>query len=215
MSESAMKRRRTAPCPSPVCNFQVRDERTVASHVECLYQSCTNMLNSFVSSPNVHPPLDPDVIELGDSLTPVDNECTSTCMPECPDTILKIPTDKIQEYVMKELKLKLDRGHSVANIEGHLRNTASLIGGDQIPTTWSDVLKMMRTLGYANPYHFKVCAEHDHSFLLKSKEENPACDICRKQWHLCIDYYCLGLNFQDWFATEERCRKLMSHWDAR
>ena len=28
------------------------------------------------------------------------------------------------------------------------------------------------------------------------------------------DYYCLGLNFQDWFATEEQCRNLMSHWDA-
>ena len=86
------------------------------------------MLNSFVSSPNVHPPLDPDTIELGDLLTPV-NECTSTCMPECPNTILKMPADK---YITKELKLKLDRCHSVADIKGH---TASLLGGDQIPTT--------------------------------------------------------------------------------
>lgn len=102
---------------------------------------------------------------------------------------------------MKEMKLKLERGHSVTGIEGHLNNTASLVGGDQIPTTWSGVLKMMKHLGYANPQHFMICATHNHSFL-KSKEENPVCGICGKQWHDCIDYYCLGLNFQDWFATE-------------
>ena len=189
MSEPATKRRRTAPCPCPACNFQVRDERTVASHVERLYQSCTNMFTSFVSSPNVLPPSDPDTVEQDDWLSSsVDN--TSTCMPESPSTILKIPADKIQEYVMKELKLKLDRGHSVADIEGHLNNAASLVGGDQIPTTWSDVLKVMKKLGYANPRHFKVCAGHDHAFLLRSKEENPVCGICGKRWHHCIDYYC-------------------------
>ena len=216
MSEPSTKRRRTAPCPCPACNFQVRDERTVASHVERLYQSCTNMFNSFVSSPNVLPPSDPVTVEQDDWLaSTVDSTCASTCMPESPSTTLKIPGDKIQEYVMKEVKLKLGSGHSVADIEGHLNNTASLVGGDQIPTTWSGVLKMMKQLGYANPRHLKICAARDHSFLLKSNEENPVCGICGKRWHDCIDYYCLGLNFQDWCATEERCHKLMSHWDAR
>ena len=103
----------------------------------------------------------------------VDSTCASTCMPESPSTILKTVGGKIQEYVMKEVKLKLEGGHSVADIEGHLKNTASLVGGDQIPTTWSGVLKMMKHFGYANPRHFKICAAHDHFFLLKSIEENP------------------------------------------
>lgn len=42
---------------------------------------------------------------------------------------------------MKELKLKLDRGHSITDIEEHLKNAADLVGGEQIPTSWSSVLK--------------------------------------------------------------------------
>ena len=132
--------------------------RTVASHVERLYQSCTNMFNSFVSSPNILPPSDPGTVKQDDWLaSTVDSStCASTCMPESPSTTMKIPGGKIQEYMMKEVKLKLEGGHSVADIEGHLNNTASLVGGDQIPT-WSGVLKMMKHLGYANPRHFKIC----------------------------------------------------------
>ena len=79
MSEPATKCRQTAPYPCPACNFQVRDERTVASHVERLYQSCTNMFNSFVSSPNVLPPSDPVTVEQDDWLaSTVDSTCAST-----------------------------------------------------------------------------------------------------------------------------------------
>ena len=67
----------------------------------------------------------------------------------------------------------------MADIEGHLNNTASLVGGDQIPM-WSGVLKMMEYLGYANPRHNKVCAAHDHSFLLKSNEGNPVLQYLRE-----------------------------------
>lgn len=128
--------------------------------------------------------------------------------------VLDIPEAKVYEYVMKESKIKLDCGHSVTDIEKHLKNAAALVG-EQIPTMWSGVLKMLKKLGYTNPHHYKVCASHDHSFLLKSREEHPTCGICGKQWQDCIDYYCLGLNFMDWFATEERCQKLMAHWNAK
>ena len=62
-----------------------------------------------------------------------------------------------------------------------------------------------KRLGYTIPHHYKVCASHDHS-PLRSKEEHPTCVVCGKQWQDCIDYYCVGLNFKDWFATEERCQ---------
>ena len=129
--------------------------------------------------------------------------------------VLDIPEARVYEYVMKELKLKLDRGHSVTDIEEHLKNAADLIGGEKIPTAWLNVLKLLKKLGYTNPYHYKVCASHDHSFLLGSREEHPTCGVCGKRWQDCIDYYCLGLNFMDWFATEERCQKLMGHWNAK
>ena len=61
-------------------------------------------------------------------------------MPEGPSTILKIPGGKIQEYVMKEVKLKLEGGHSVADIEGHLNNTVR-------PVLWEGT-KFQRGLVY-------------------------------------------------------------------
>ena len=182
---------RRAPCPCPACNFQIQDERTV---VQRLRQSRTNITNSVVSTPTVTPPgtsslsLNPESPFLMD-----DHSLTS----EHSNPVLDIPEAKVYEYVMKKLKLKLDRDHSVTDIEEHLKNAADLVGGKQIPTTWSNVLKLLKKLGYTNPYHYKVCASHDHSFLLRSREEHPTCGVCGKQWQDCIDYYCLGLNFMD------------------
>ena len=39
----------------------------------------------------------------------------------------------------------LDHGHSVTDIEEHLTNTATLVE-EQIPTTWSSELKMLKSL---------------------------------------------------------------------
>ena len=79
--------------------------------------------------------------------------------------ILDIPEAKVYEYVMKELKLKLDHGHSITDIEEHLKNAADLVG-EQIPTAWSNVLKLLKKLGYTNPYHYKVCACMHHMIIL-------------------------------------------------
>lgn len=87
---------------------------------------------------------------------------------------LDVPEERIRRFVMKEVKIKLERGHSVSDIEEHLSNAAELTGGKQIPTSWPNVLKLMKLLGYTNPQHYKVCAARDHSFLLKSSKQHPS-----------------------------------------
>ena len=52
---------------------------------------------------------------------------------------------------------------------------------------------------------------HNHSVLLNKAADK--CSVCNKARESCIDYYVLGLNFHDWFITEERCTRLMSHWN--
>ena len=147
MSQPAAKRMRTAPCPCPACNFRIRDERTVDLHVQQLCRSCTNITNSIVSTPTVTPPgtsslsLDPNNHD--SSLLMDDHSLTI----ERSNPILDIPEAKVYEYVMKELKLKLDQGHSVTDIEEHLKNAADLIGGERIPTAWSNVLKLLKKFG--------------------------------------------------------------------
>lgn len=42
---------------------------------------------------------------------------------------LDVPEERIRRFVMKEVKIKLERGHSVSDIEEHLCNAAELTGG--------------------------------------------------------------------------------------
>lgn len=135
--------------------------------------------------------------------------------PDDSESVVHVPNEKVQRYVLNEVRLKLEHGHSISVTEDHLRNTADMLGGNQIPTKWNEVLRLMKTLGYCNPQHYKVCASQDHSFLLTDKATYPKCPKCDKPWCECIDYYCLGLNFRDWFLTEEYCQQLMAHWRDR
>lgn len=128
---------------------------------------------------------------------------------------IPVPQDWLTMYVLQEAKLKLERGHSISDIEQHLGNASTLVGGNQIPTTWPEVLKLMNTLGYSRPQHYKVCVSTTHSFLLRGRETHSARPICGKRWQDCIDYYCLSLHFCDWFATEEQCNHLMGHWHEK
>ena len=143
-----------------------------------------------------------------------DAYCTYNEQPSTsPEQIVcHLPNEQVQRYILNEVKLKLDHGHSISVTEDHLQNAATLIGGCQIPTKWSEVLKLMKSLGYRDPKHFKVCITQDHSCLLENKKTHPCCPKCRTPWSRCIDYYCMGLNFRDWFLTTEQCQKLMAHW---
>lgn len=58
--------------------------------------------------------------------------------------VCHLPNEQVQRYVLNEVKLKLDHGHSISVTEDHLRNTSALIGGCQIPIKWCEVLKLMK-----------------------------------------------------------------------
>ena len=120
---------------------------------------------------------------------------------------------QIQKFVLKEVKLKLDHGHSIAATEEHLKNAAELLDNGRIPTKWNAVIRYLKSLGYKDPKHYKVCVSNDHSCLLKT--EQLSCRICSKPSVECLDYYVLGLNFKDWFLTNEQCERLMAHWNER
>ena len=209
MAEPSSKRTRTAPCPCPICCGCLRDQRTIERHVSRLFTTPTPCNFSAVSDSGTNE-IDSHVCENEGSLF-AQSDCTCT---NSPTTMLSVPVpkDRLVAYVLQETKLKLERGHSVSDIEQHLRNAATLVGGNQIPSTWPEVLKLMKTLGYSEPRHYKVCVSTTHSVLLQRHRD---CPICRKQWQNCIDYYCLGLHFCDWFATEEQCNQLMDHWHEK
>ena len=87
------------------------------------------------------------------------------------------------------------------------------MGNGQIPTKWNAVISYLKSSGYKDPKHYKVCVSNDHSCLLKT--EQLSCKICSKPSVECLDYYVLGLNFKDWFLTNEQCERLMAHWNER
>ena len=69
----------------------------------------------------------------------------------------------------------------------------------------------LKSLGYIEPRHYKVCAACNHSYLLSENE----CKVCHKQAADYVDYYVLGLQFRDWFLTTNQCDRLMAHWTDR
>ena len=198
------KRRRTAPCFCVLCNGKERDHRTVKAHL-CMSQQSPILPTSSVAA--VSNQITPEgESQSGDDDN--DNELNSNIDIEP----LKVPKHQVNEFIVREVTTKLMRGHSRAAIEEHLANAAKLVGDDVIPLKWCDVLKVLKSLGYENPQHFKVCVSASHSELLKSKVVSPCCRKCKRSWDACIDYYCLGLNFKDWFLTLADCERLMSHW---
>ena len=59
---------------------------------------------------------------------------------KCTKTV-SLTQDQIDSFVMKEAKAKLESGLSVPEIEEHLRNAATLLGEDKLPSKWTDVLE--------------------------------------------------------------------------
>ena len=176
----------------------------------------------FLNYPSLEPPeLPPESSELSldltstestpdgnrsDSIEPLQSGCSSTSFE------ISVNERRIQKFVLKEVKLKLDHGHSIAATEEHLKNAAELLGSGRIPTKWNAVIRYLKSLGYKDPKHYKVCVSNDHSCLLKT--EQLSCRICSKPSVECLDYV-LGLNFKDWFLTSEQCERLMAHWNER
>ena len=90
----------------------------------------------------------------------------------------KVSEKQIKKFVLKEVKTKLHHGHSVSIAEEHLRNASELLGAGSIPTKWNAVIKYLKSLGYKDPKHYKVCVSTNHSRLLKA-EECPAPSVPR------------------------------------
>ena len=107
----------------------------------------------------------------------------------------------------------MEYGRSNSEIEVQLANASSLFGIDVIPCKWNLVLKLLRNLGYEDRNHYKVCCSSDHSRLLYNNVSN--CSKCGRSYNDCIDYYMLGLNFNTWFVSPEKCSQLLSHWKDR
>ena len=59
----------------------------------------------------------------------------------------------------------------------------------------------------------KKCVNELHS-LLESISKHPRCPICQTPLSKCIDYYVLGLDFENWFSSQ-KCKQLMAHWDDK
>ena len=214
--EQPRKRTRTAICPCSVCNGRERDYRTVESHMNSLYNLPTS------GDPSTMVPLSLLVPVSG--TTSSDDECDDSprrsiasedTSPSLQPASLILDKERVHTFVMKEVKAKLDHGSPVSIFEESLNNVSTLLPDIQLPTKWNEVLQLMTSLGYTRPTHYKVCASQDHSFLLLDPETHPACPTCSKPRGECIDYYCLGLNFREWFLTVDECDKLICHWIER
>ena len=164
---NAKRRRRTAPCFCVLCNGRERDHRTIKTH--------EMTMGTFFESPALEPPIFENNDDNYDNHDNYDNTPSQTAKND----VIKIPSDQITEFVVRELKTKLIRGHSRAALEEHLQNASKLIGCNTIPTKWCEVLKLLKSLGYKNPCHYKVCVTQTHSVLLKSK---TSCPKCNRHW---------------------------------
>ena len=129
---------------------------------------------------------------------------------------LSCSEEQLTDFVLRELLTKAKFGYSQSQLEEHLKNAAKLLGEDRLIQSYQAVLRLLKSLGYRDPKHYKVCIGEDgHSFLLKDRSRNPHCPICSKAWDTCIDYYVLGLRFEDWFLTDSYCEKRMAHWKCK
>lgn len=120
-----------------------------------------------------------------------------------PQAVGSVSQEKVTAYVLWE---------ALSEIVEHLASTAELLGINLLPKSWDQVLQVLVKLGYRSPRHYKVCCEKEHSVPLKDRQTTPSCYLCGKVWSQCIDYYVVGMNFQDWFLTDQQC---LSHWEDR
>ena len=210
MDRIAKRRRFTAPCHCPLCKGKERDHRTIKSHQALLpthFSGSTpdSLSGESAESTFIHDDNFSSESQIHDSFRMETEE-------ESEPPAEKDAQKRIHEFIVREMNINLVRGHSRATLEEHLANVAKLMGDNSIPVKWSEVIKMLKSLGYKDPKHFKVCVTPTHSQLLKNKRLMPQCPQCYKNWDECIDYYCLGLNIDEWFLTDENCKRLMSHW---
>ncbi len=103
----------------------------------------------------------------GSSSNPSDNPHT---LDLDPNSGVNDPTI---DFVLHEIFIKLTHGSSRVELEEHLKNASRLISADErILTSWSEVIALMKKLGYQPPRHHKVCVNELHP-------KHPHCPICQ------------------------------------
>ena len=139
--EPPRKRNRRMPCPCIACDGKERDHRTIQSHL-----TLTNSLqeNENPTTTTSHPQFHPNASNFQED-TPQSTDAHTADTPSS-----AVPTgmtnERIVTFTMKELSLKLQYGHSVAEFEHHLQNAADLIG-ENLFTKWAEVLKASTQTG--------------------------------------------------------------------
>ena len=87
----------------------------------------------------------------------LDDRSIEPCQSSSTTYDISISVRQIQKFVLKEVKVKLEHGHSIATTEEHLKNAAELLGNGQISTKWSSVIHYLKSLGYKDTKHCSVC----------------------------------------------------------
>lgn len=78
-----------------------------------------------------------------------------------------------------------------------IRNVYEVLNDERIPhKNWQAVLKFLKTLGYQEPRHYKICGSDDH---IRPLDYGTPCPECGKDWLKCIDYHVLGVHLEDIF----------------
>ena len=177
MAEPVRKSYRMLPCHCPICFGKLRDVRTVRSHHSVNHEPLVDN----VGDVNYTDTTEEDYTAQDDALpytsisntSDLDNireenmESNIEEVDESTHYNIVISEKRLVEFMLKDVKCKLEYGSSQAEIEKHLCNAADLLGQVLIPHKWQDVLKLLRKIGYNDPTHYKVCCERDHTCLFK------------------------------------------------
>lgn len=220
------------PCYCQLCNGQHRDLRTIQNHLGEEFQYPRNAneapiqpavvvqtgQHTFVCGPTA------DLNVFAGNIPDNGNELPGGLEPELgggdPDNDMSDePThdpdlleeeEKIRDFVLRTLLAKVHYGWSHAEAMQQIRNFFETVEDDRIPhKSWQSVIAFIKTLGYQEPKHYKVCCSEDHITLL---EYDLPCPDCGKEWKNCSDYYVLGIHLEDIFLNEQSIKEHLCHW---
>ena len=136
-SQPPSKRLRTAICVCSMCDGAERDHRTVDRHMEEVYLAQAHTSESEFSDDPTHPPSESEFSDdpthspdfyLDDDGSTQDERTSSdvqgssnmTSFEQCENQPV-ISQTKIQQFIMSEVRLKLNHGLSVSTAEDHLK----------------------------------------------------------------------------------------------
>lgn len=123
---------------------------------------------------------------------------------------IDVGDDKIRDFVLRTLLSKVNFGWSQEETMAQIRNFYEVLQDERIPhKSWQSVIGFLKTLGYKDPRHYKICCAEDHIHLLDYETPCPECD---KDWSRCTDYYVLGLHLEDIFLDPVTTNAHLAHW---